>query len=208
MSSSLGSLVSVLSLGSCQSGLSSSTARQAFSGVRTLNWRFGRKIQSDRGRQRLSAQLADTGSTWDRPGVDDGFESPCLPGSAATGRQRNVNGPRFERSEPVLSQDEAPIVSIWPIPDPVQTVAFTVRIWHRSAVAGAIRRRQRFGCGCSSVVEHDLAKVGVEGSSPFARSKSPGSFSDHATPRRGIVIAPVSARRGQTLASPRSTSRP
>src|SRR6202043_1800046 len=26
------------------------------------------------------------------------------------------------------------------------------------------------GCGCSSVVEHDLAKVGVEGSNPFARS--------------------------------------
>src|SRR4051794_28585156 len=34
----------------------------------------------------------------------------------------------------------------------------------------ALNRRQ-FGCGCSSVVEHDLAKVGVEGSSPFARSK-------------------------------------
>jgi hypothetical protein len=32
-----------------------------------------------------------------------------------------------------------------------------------------------FGRGCSSVVEHDLAKVGVEGSSPFARSKC---FSD------------------------------
>jgi hypothetical protein len=29
------------------------------------------------------------------------------------------------------------------------------------------------GCGCSSVVEHDLAKVGVEGSSPFARSRIP-----------------------------------
>src|SRR5438094_4828267 len=27
------------------------------------------------------------------------------------------------------------------------------------------------GCGCSSGVEHDLAKVGVEGSNPFARSK-------------------------------------
>jgi hypothetical protein len=27
-----------------------------------------------------------------------------------------------------------------------------------------------FGCGCSSGVEHDLAKVGVEGSNPFARS--------------------------------------
>ncbi|MEN9753837.1 MAG: hypothetical protein RLZ07_219 [Pseudomonadota bacterium] len=28
------------------------------------------------------------------------------------------------------------------------------------------------GCGCSSGVEHNLAKVGVEGSNPFARSKS------------------------------------
>jgi hypothetical protein len=28
------------------------------------------------------------------------------------------------------------------------------------------------GCGCSSGVEHDLAKVGVEGSNPFARSIS------------------------------------
>src|SRR5215218_1363236 len=31
--------------------------------------------------------------------------------------------------------------------------------------------RCHLGCGCSSVVEHDLAKVGVEGSSPFARSR-------------------------------------
>ncbi len=28
------------------------------------------------------------------------------------------------------------------------------------------------GRGCSSGVEHDLAKVGVEGSNPFARSNS------------------------------------
>jgi hypothetical protein len=28
------------------------------------------------------------------------------------------------------------------------------------------------GCGCSSGVEHDLAKVGVEGSNPFARSNT------------------------------------
>ena len=50
------------------------------------------------------------------------------------------------------------------------------------AIAGALRsytRRApdhpagRFGCGCSSGVEHNLAKVGVEGSNPFARSKSP-----------------------------------
>ena len=33
------------------------------------------------------------------------------------------------------------------------------------------RDRRHLGCGCSSVVEHDLAKVGVEGSSPFARSR-------------------------------------
>jgi hypothetical protein len=26
------------------------------------------------------------------------------------------------------------------------------------------------GCGCSSGVEHDLAKVGVKGSNPFTRS--------------------------------------
>src|SRR6266704_6660436 len=29
----------------------------------------------------------------------------------------------------------------------------------------------RFGCGCSSGVEHNLAKVGVVGSNPIARSK-------------------------------------
>jgi hypothetical protein len=51
-------------------------------------------------------------------------------------------------------------------------VAFIGRIWHRSAVASVIAVNV-FGCGCSSVVEHDLAKVGVEGSSPFARSKFP-----------------------------------
>src|SRR5271168_2598442 len=28
------------------------------------------------------------------------------------------------------------------------------------------------GCGCSSGVEHNLAKVGVEGSNPFARSNN------------------------------------
>ena len=56
--------------------------------------------------------------------------------------------------------------------------------WHRNA-RGLLHSRSAFGiglpltanvrrhlgCGCSSVVEHDLAKVGVEGSSPFARSR-------------------------------------
>src|SRR5437868_7539117 len=40
------------------------------------------------------------------------------------------------------------------------------------ALALSASDRRHPGCGCSSVVEHDLAKVGVEGSSPFARSKN------------------------------------
>src|SRR6185295_19077366 len=41
-------------------------------------------------------------------------------------------------------------------------------------IRGARRLPYRgvFGCGCSSGVEHDLAKVGVEGSNPFARSNT------------------------------------
>ena len=37
--------------------------------------------------------------------------------------------------------------------------------------ASAAQALPLLGCGCSSVVEHDLAKVGVEGSNPFARSR-------------------------------------
>ena len=50
-------------------------------------------------------------------------------------------------------------------------VAIPDAFWH----TGRARRppsRRLFGCGCSSGVEHDLAKVGVEGSNPFARSNS------------------------------------
>jgi hypothetical protein len=36
------------------------------------------------------------------------------------------------------------------------------------------RHRRDGACGCSSGVEHNLAKVGVEGSNPFARSISTG----------------------------------
>ena len=57
------------------------------------------------------------------------------------------------------------------VPDRLPAVAFAVRIWHRTAVGARTSPFNIFGCGCSSVVEHDLAKVGVEGSSPFARSK-------------------------------------
>src|SRR5215471_3905695 len=49
-----------------------------------------------------------------------------------------------------------------------ESVAFLLPIWHRRA--GRQGANCRSGCGCSSGVEHNLAKVGVEGSNPFARS--------------------------------------
>src|ERR1700722_18811676 len=64
---------------------------------------------------------------------------------------------------------------------PLLAVAFAVGIWHRSAVAGDVKATIFKGCGCSSGVEHDLAKVGVEGSNPFARS----SFSSSRTESDG-----------------------
>ncbi len=47
-------------------------------------------------------------------------------------------------------------------------VALAGRFWHRTALYAAYIK---FGCGCSSGVEHNLAKVGVVGSNPIARSK-------------------------------------
>jgi hypothetical protein len=47
------------------------------------------------------------------------------------------------------------------------------------------------GCGCSSGVEHDLAKVGVEGSNPFARSNLRASG---ATVGKPVSIAKVARR--------------
>src|SRR5258708_3168235 len=49
-------------------------------------------------------------------------------------------------------------------------VAKPPSFWHRCSMIRPLGRPE-FGCGCSSGVEHDLAKVGVEGSNPFARSK-------------------------------------
>ena len=73
-----------------------------------------------------------------------------------------ASGGNFEAFEPDIWQFSVPLTGH-------AAVAFSGRIWHRSAVAGAVAAGV-VGCGCSSVVEHDLAKVGVEGSSPFARS--------------------------------------
>jgi hypothetical protein len=48
-------------------------------------------------------------------------------------------------------------------------VAFWLSLRHKRGR----RRRRLSGRGCSSGVEHNLAKVGVEGSNPFARSNKP-----------------------------------
>src|SRR5262245_26051532 len=53
-----------------------------------------------------------------------------------------------------------------------EMVAKVASFWHRcSIVRPPPWVRPEFGRGCSSGVEHDLAKVGVEGSNPFARSR-------------------------------------
>src|SRR3954466_9171129 len=54
-------------------------------------------------------------------------------------------------------------------PDAVSyPLAKPARLLHMSRLDDADHRSE---CGCSSGVEHNLAKVGVEGSNPFARSK-------------------------------------
>jgi hypothetical protein len=57
--------------------------------------------------------------------------------------------------------------------------------------------RRHLGCGCSSVVEHDLAKVGVEGSSPFARSRFLKS-ANTGSQRQAAIWRPFVCGAGQT----------
>src|ERR1700684_1825060 len=61
-------------------------------------------------------------------------------------------------------------------------VAKPAALWHSKATARVycpVCRLTLLGCGCSSGVEHNLAKVGVEGSNPFARSKKSSAKSKH-----------------------------
>ena len=62
------------------------------------------------------------------------------------------------------------------------------------------KRRDCLGCGCSSGVEHNLAKVGVEGSNPFARSRQ--SQENQALSRRPsgrfLLPRPLRPRRGSS----------
>jgi hypothetical protein len=77
-----------------------------------------------------------------------------------------------------------PVLALFRTDSPPFVNEIGLPAWHRTA-RGLLHSRSAFGiglpltanvcrhlgCGCSSVVEHDLAKVGVEGSSPFARSR-------------------------------------
>ena len=61
------------------------------------------------------------------------------------------------------------------------------------------------GCGCSSGVEHNLAKVGVEGSNPFARSKCLEKFVFRANGYRHIRgLAECFGRKTSNISSNRS----
>ena len=59
--------------------------------------------------------------------------------------------------------------SAWTAHELVRTSTLLLLRWPYAIKRGVAVRH---GCGCSSVVEHNLAKVGVEGSNPFARSNS------------------------------------
>src|SRR5436309_12592231 len=59
------------------------------------------------------------------------------------------------------------------------------------------------GCGCSSGVEHDLAKVGVEGSNPFARSIKIKRL-DQTEPKRNAASNHIATGIAPATALPRS----
>ena len=83
------------------------------------------------------------------------------------------------------------VVAYTPRDTVIRLISAMRRLLHSRAAFGiglplsAGYRRQSLGCGCSSVVEHDLAKVGVEGSNPFARS----SFSSRELRAMGVVLS-------------------
>ena len=98
-----------------------------------------------------------------------GLESPsnagCRPQVPDIGHRNPVSA--------LFRTDSRPFIAEIRFSGCVQTVSELLH--SRSAFGIALpltaSDRRHLGCGCSSVVEHDLAKVGVEGSSPFARSR-------------------------------------
>src|ERR1700733_3368832 len=74
----------------------------------------------------------------------------------ATGREISV------KASPLQARDGGCCLGL-------EGVAISRGLRHKRLSSVSSRR----GCGCSSGVEHNLAKVGVEGSNPFARSKIP-----------------------------------
>ena len=137
----------------------------------SAKWRFGRKIQSAPGSAGPPAEAANRASM--QPAAGGEPLDSSVPNASARPRV-----PESGENRPIGS------ISAWFRPDSRLFVkkAGLIRC-HRTAFALLHSRsafgialpltasdRRHNGCGCSSVVEHDLAKVGVEGSSPFARS--------------------------------------
>src|ERR1700730_6945312 len=72
------------------------------------------------------------------------------------------------------------------------------RFWHRFPSA-AKPPYIPIGCGCSSGVEHNLAKVGVEGSNPFARSKQTPKKSAQLADLRACAVASLRLNKPRTV---------
>ena len=132
-------------------------------------WRFGRKIQSAPGPRSGSANRA--------------FDAAGCAGNRLDSSSRQASAP--SRVPEIGERSRIRSISTSFRPDSClfvkkggligcHRIAFAL-LHSRSAFGIALplpaSDRRHLGCGCSSVVEHDLAKVGVEGSSPFARSR-------------------------------------
>src|SRR3984893_15347093 len=76
-------------------------------------------------------------------------------------------------------------------------VAKGLAFWH--SMLPRVKPPCSFGCGCSSGVEHNLAKVGVEGSHPFARSKKTLTKSAHLADFRACVVASLCLNKPRTV---------
>ena len=177
-----------------------STVQRKFSPAR---WRFGRKIQS-------APRLLSATCGCRRPALAE--RRAMAAGWPPRRIDRDGSGPVHEQAESPSNGGRRPRFPNRP-PEPVcrcfgpirahffmksdfpeaadcqRTVAFAGAFGIALPLTASDRRH--LGCGCSSVVEHDLAKVGVEGSNPFARSNFPLMANyriDDRPPFGGLVV--------------------
>jgi hypothetical protein len=137
----------------------------------SARWRFGRKIQSAPGSAERPSGAADWAAM--QPiAVAIGLDSSPGRPKPRSRVPEIGEGSRFRSISASIRPDSSLFVTKAGLFG-CHRIAFAL-LHSRSAFGIGLplsaSDRRHLGCGCSSVVEHDLAKVGVEGSSPFARS--------------------------------------